>query len=300
MPARTNSYQQLILAINRMLSSRAAKIEESKMLWDEKSEQNREIDIYIEDNVGPYKVSIGVECTAKKYKLDVRAVEQLIAKHESLGINRTVIVSTHGFTEPAKRYATKKGAEVLTFSAALRKNWPAMLEKHKTKYVVAQKVTCLGGRIFVEKEDLESGFDPTATPLQVEVDGVRKHMEDFAIEQLGGVSLLPPARLSLNAEVLEQTEEVVERSIPYNPPITVFNKKGDSAKISQLTFRYRVQRKVTPIELSHGTYAGKAVAHGEASNLGFDQEPFQNASVVLTESDSGHPNMYFEFRAKET
>lgn len=291
MPARTNTYQRLVLAINRMFVSKTATVTESKMLWDTTTEQEREIDIFIEDSIGPYKVTIGIECTAKKQKLDIKAVEQLIAKHESLGINRTVIVAMIGFTEPAKRYAKKKGAELLTFDVALKTNWPAILKGYEMQPIVSHNVTFSGGQIFVEKEYLETGFDPMATPLIAEVDGKRMPISELAQKHSVGISSLPKALISFRDSGTEQMEEEVEKEISFDPPITVSDANGTLAKIRTIIFNYRVVSTIKMVELSHGTYAGKAVAYGEAGSTKDGKS--SKASILLTEGSSGSPTFTF-------
>lgn len=291
MPARTNTYQRLVLTINKMFISKTATVTESKMLWDTTAEQEREIDIFIEDSVGPYKVTIGVECTAKKQRLDIKAVEQLIAKHESLGINRTVIVAMNGFSEPAKRYAKKKGAELLTFDVALKTNWPAMFKGYEIQPIVSQNVLFSGGQIFVEKEYIEAGFDPMAIPLTAEVDGKLMPIPELAQRHSVGINAIPKALISFRDSGVERMEEEVEKEASFDPPITVFDANGTSAKIRTITFNYRVVSTIKMVELSHGTYAGKAVAYGEAGST--DKGKGSKASILLTEGSSGTPNFTF-------
>jgi len=92
MPKRSNEYQRLVLLINQHLADTNSKVSESKMLWDPKSKQDREIDIYIEQQAGPYNVSIGIECTKLSRKVGTPTLEKIITKHRNVGIDRTIVV----------------------------------------------------------------------------------------------------------------------------------------------------------------------------------------------------------------
>jgi hypothetical protein len=140
-PKRSNEYQRLVLAINQHLASFEAIVTESKMLWDPLSEQDREIYILIEDNSGPYKVTIGIECTAKSRPIGVPVMEQLINKHKSVGIQKTVIVSKSGFAVSAKKYAKKMQIDAISFGQALTKSWPSHLNKAKDVKLILNSTT---------------------------------------------------------------------------------------------------------------------------------------------------------------
>lgn len=99
MPKRTNEFQKLILAINNHITSKSAKVTESAMLFDPITEQDREIDILIEDEIGGYKLRIGVECTTVKRLLTVGQLDGILAKHKDNCVNKRAL-TRHIWTLP--------------------------------------------------------------------------------------------------------------------------------------------------------------------------------------------------------
>lgn len=61
MPKRTNDFQKLIRMLTQLLGEGAI-VEESKMLTDMVSGEQREVDIYAEGTLAGHTVNIGIEC----------------------------------------------------------------------------------------------------------------------------------------------------------------------------------------------------------------------------------------------
>src|SRR5690606_12257448 len=96
--------------------------------FDPRSEQEREIDIYIEDSIAGYKLKLGIECTTLKSKVGVQVLDVITAKHKAVGINKTIVVSKHGFTETAQKQAQSEGVELITYEAAANRDWPEYVD----------------------------------------------------------------------------------------------------------------------------------------------------------------------------
>jgi hypothetical protein len=76
-------------------------VTESKLLQDADTGENREVDVYIEGEYAGDNLAIGVEVIEHSRPANVTWVEQQLRKHESLPINKTVLVSWSGFTKSA-------------------------------------------------------------------------------------------------------------------------------------------------------------------------------------------------------
>jgi hypothetical protein len=100
MPKRTNDFQRLIRMLTQLLGDGAV-VEESKMLTDLVSGEQREVDIYAEGTLAGQTVNIGIECRDHQRKQGLRWVEQMHSKHERLPTNLLILVSSSGFTGPA-------------------------------------------------------------------------------------------------------------------------------------------------------------------------------------------------------
>jgi hypothetical protein len=100
-PKRTNLFQQIVATVYKQIGGES--VEESVMVPDKIAGTDREVDVVITSHVAGEKITVGVEATAISRKLDLKAVQGIIAKHEAIGTNQMIIVSESGFTGPARR-----------------------------------------------------------------------------------------------------------------------------------------------------------------------------------------------------
>lgn len=130
MPARSNSFQRLIRAIQGHLS-RTGTVTESRFLQDRDTRSPVEVDIVIEETIGSHKILIGVECTAGKRKATVEWYREMRAKHADLPIAKTVLVSKSGFTREVHKKAKKDDVTLLTPIKAATFKWQELFTKLK-------------------------------------------------------------------------------------------------------------------------------------------------------------------------
>lgn len=112
MPRRTNDFQKLIRMLTQLLGDGAI-VEESKMLSDLVSGEEREVDIYAEGTLAGHTVNIGIECRDHQRRQGVEWVEQMRAKHERLPTNLLILVSSSGFTVSAIAKANSYGIKTI-------------------------------------------------------------------------------------------------------------------------------------------------------------------------------------------
>lgn len=155
MPRRSNWFQNLIAVIERQLAPTDAKVTESAMVWDPQACVDREIDILIETRLGIHSVTIGVECIGGESRpADVQWVERIHGKHESLPIDRSILVSRTGFSTTALKKAEAMGMETLALSDALDLDWPSRLaDWPKTLQVHVRRVLRLDVLLHHAEED---------------------------------------------------------------------------------------------------------------------------------------------------
>ena len=77
MPARSTSFQRLVTLLSSCLAE-DAEVQESAMLQDMDTGNEREVDILISTNQAGYKVRIGIEVVERKRAMDVTWVEPSI------------------------------------------------------------------------------------------------------------------------------------------------------------------------------------------------------------------------------
>jgi hypothetical protein len=100
MPKRTNDFQKLIGMLTQLLGEGAI-IEESKVVTDLVSGEDRKVDIYAEGTFAGHAVNIAIEGRHHQRKQGSGWVEQMHSKHERLPTNLLILVSASGFTGPA-------------------------------------------------------------------------------------------------------------------------------------------------------------------------------------------------------
>lgn len=285
MPKRTNEYQKLILAINQHLASSDAIVTESRMLWDALSEQNREIDILIEDNSGPYKVTIGIECTAKSRPVGVPTMEQLINKHKSVGIQKTVIVSKSGFAVSAKKYAKKMQIDAISFGQALTKPWPSYLNKAKNVRLILHSTTIddidFNVTFLEDAEKVEYSLETTVLTYTNEI----LLISDFVYDLISS-----PSTQNINESNIVDVEMTNGGSKHYGEwefkhEIIITDKNGVKAKCTKMSASYTVVRSSSPEQLNYEDFNNKPVIYGSSDSLGAKQDT--NITVTATGNNEG-------------
>lgn len=116
MPKRTNVFQKLVFLVKKHVAV-GATVTESKLLRDNITGAEREVDVCIESVVAGHQVTVSIECRDRGRKADVQWVEEMKAKHERFPTNALVLISRSGFTKEATLVARSYGMEVISFDA---------------------------------------------------------------------------------------------------------------------------------------------------------------------------------------
>jgi hypothetical protein len=82
-----------------------ASVEESKLLVNADTGEDREVDVVITRVVAGHTILVGVEARASKRKADVPWVESMLQKHAKLPTDKLVLVSESGFARTARKKA---------------------------------------------------------------------------------------------------------------------------------------------------------------------------------------------------
>src|SRR5687767_13471278 len=127
MPKRTNEFQRLILLIERQLAEDGATVCESRLLTDAVTGEAREVDVVIEVRNGPRFLLVGIECVDGRRRATRPWVEQMIAKHEHLPVNQTILVSRLGFTRSALKKAAAHNVLAWSLHEAERASWTVVV-----------------------------------------------------------------------------------------------------------------------------------------------------------------------------
>jgi hypothetical protein len=106
----------LVAHLEDHLGPLGIRVESPDFIPDKDALQLREVDISLRSQIGSSNILVIVECRDRKGDEDVRWIEQLSKKRESVGADKAVAVSSSGFSEPAKIKAMKENIELRTLS----------------------------------------------------------------------------------------------------------------------------------------------------------------------------------------
>lgn len=123
MPKRSNTFQSLIAMLERQLAPLGATVEESALLKESLSKNEREIDVLIRYTTGHRELVVGIECRDHRRKADIHWVEQSRSKFDVLPIHKRVLVSRNGFTKSALERAAQWNIEAISLDQALAIDW---------------------------------------------------------------------------------------------------------------------------------------------------------------------------------
>jgi len=113
MPKRSNEFQKLVYIIKNHAAAGAI-VTESKLLRDNTTGAEREVDICIESSIAGHPIIISIECRDHARPADVKWVEEMKAKHERLPTKTLVLISRSGFSKEAKEVSKIYGIEILS------------------------------------------------------------------------------------------------------------------------------------------------------------------------------------------
>ena len=158
MPKRSNPFQQLITFLEMQLAPGGATVTPCALVEPIDGGARREVDILIEQHIGPHVIRIGVECRDHGRKQDVQWIEALVGKYEHLAVHKVVAVSRAGFTAAALRAAHHFKIDTVTLESAFSANWPAECAKWCARLVVWVHRLTGGGIDFLDRNrsDLSS------------------------------------------------------------------------------------------------------------------------------------------------
>src|SRR5688500_5416584 len=97
----TNEFQELVRVIEQTLHSKNAKIISPSFVQAQGLSDFREVDILLEDSLGPYTIRVAVEATDLGRKMGVAKYDSLCKKYTGEGkvaVDKFVIVTRKGFT----------------------------------------------------------------------------------------------------------------------------------------------------------------------------------------------------------
>jgi hypothetical protein len=115
--------EALVGHLERMLSHEVgATVESPAFVIDKVTGQRREFDVLI-THPGHHGMRSGIECKDWATPVDSPVIEAFVAKCKDVGISQPLVVSSLGFTAPARTKAAAHNVRCLTLKEALEFSW---------------------------------------------------------------------------------------------------------------------------------------------------------------------------------
>lgn len=101
-------FEKLVAKVQQELAPNAV-VTHDDHIRGQDSEELRQIDITVKQNIGQYEMLIAIDCKDYKVPVDVKDIEQFIGLVKDIKANKGVMVAANGFTDTAKRIGGKAG-----------------------------------------------------------------------------------------------------------------------------------------------------------------------------------------------
>jgi hypothetical protein len=89
-------------------------ITHDKKLSGRNSQTERQIDIWIENEIGNIQINIAIECKNYKKNIDIKKIEEIIGLFEDVGAHKGVVFTSKGYSKAAVTLAKNKGLDLFT------------------------------------------------------------------------------------------------------------------------------------------------------------------------------------------
>lgn len=103
----------LIASIQKRLAPEAT-VTHNVQIQGRQSETTRQIDVLVEQNIGPYSIRIVIDCKDYSSPIDVKGVEEFHGLMVDVGANKGALVCPVGFTKAAKNRAKKMDIDLFS------------------------------------------------------------------------------------------------------------------------------------------------------------------------------------------
>ncbi len=110
MTRKGRDLEKLVSNFEKLLGPKGVEVKSPDYLPDRDTGEPREVDISLRSQIGSSEILVIVECRDYLHKVqDVKWIEELATKRESVGADKILAVSSTGFSRPAIKKAKIKG-----------------------------------------------------------------------------------------------------------------------------------------------------------------------------------------------
>lgn len=279
MPKRSNQFQRLVALINQCLAHDVL-VTESKLIPDIITGESREVDIVLSGTISDYPVSIGIEVSSKNRKADTTWVESMYGKHQSLPLDKLVLVSERGFTKPALKKAAHYGIETIKFENALQTDWELVTKLTAKGIFELTSFKCDCTIVFLLPDGSKDQIDVPARAR------IRTAGSEIALDQFIEIIL---NREEVKEILYTHIESTSERQywFSYMEPNGILEVEIDDVKTKALELRVsiNIEQTKTPVTFAHGKYRETLFLTG--TPLKEESNPEQDFLFLLVKEKDG-------------
>lgn len=277
MAHKTGKYfEELVTWIQQSVHEKALVIPNEKVL-DIHTKKMRQIDISIRLSDGPTHLFVMVEVRDHARPIDVRYIEEVYSKKQSVNANAASIVSRSGFTKTALEKAKHLGIQTLTFKEAFKSDWSDWI-KCKHFLVFTRRYDNVLIRLGKEKSNEILNVAPKIL-LQAQNNIKSKVFLDNDGKSIGTFfdlawSIINPSIEKL-CEGLKPNGEKVRRSVMFNgilePQLFVLGDDGVTHKITKVLVEadFYIEEQQYPIHISRfrNTVSNESIAEVATTDI---------------------------------
>jgi hypothetical protein len=242
MPRRTNIFQRLVAAIHTELAP-AWTVEESKLLRDVRTGDDREVDIVASAGLCGYRLIMSIEVRDRRRRADVTWVEEMAQKHADLPTSKLILWSPSGFTKSALSKANSLNVETVAPGGIERAPWASFARNligGSLKYVRPSFAPVVDVRL---QDGSVTRWDAPVGMLLVADDESTSVAVGAILQQMHDNPDLRTVMLDHAPEGAGDFHAI------YNPPVpcTVRGPSGDYGKVERLVIGIKTVCEVSPV-----------------------------------------------------
>jgi len=284
MPKRSNKFQKIAHLMQRILATGAG-VTESALLKDSQTGSSVEVDILIKAEVGGTELNVGIECRDRSRPATVEWVRETKGKHEHLPVNKSVLISSSGFTAEAIRKAKALGIDTLTIDEAESTEWCEYLTSLDDLRFAGFSVSIIQTKIkVVNQSNLDSSNFEENSILFDEKSGFQGTVKEYSTFLVRSEEAM---KLSIE-KWLENKEKPssYQPTINYTPetPMYIFGSDGAKHLVRSIHCKVTVSVNETNINMKPGRVRDSNFAICEVEDV-FTGDQNRNFLIVSKEED---------------
>jgi len=294
MPKRSNPFQDLVALLERQLAPDGCSVSESKLLKDIRTGEEREVDIFIEGQIGVHPIRIAIEVIDYARPASTPWIESISQKHADLHVDKSIAVSRSGFYKPALLKASGLKIETLTIEQALALDWRAKIDEMPAIRIESFLLPYLkSASVLVEEESsLDELKDCTIGDLVLyrpsgDVRGTLQSLLQSLLASEGVIG-------ALRSKAFVDGATLVEGEFRFPDGSYIPGRTKERVLVTGIIFQASCKKEITELRIQKGRYRDTAVVLAEGQTFG------HRVAVAVTESKGGDPTISFRLRKRKT